>query len=420
MGKAKKQITRRDFLKKSGIAAGAVGASTLIPGYHVNAADPIRIGMTPDLTGVLASFGFWLDRSAKAATARINKAGGIGGRELEFIVEDTESKAPTGVRKTRKLIQRDKVDFVIGSHHSGICLATNPIFKELKTIGFPNGSSTLITGAKGNSYVFRMNESVLHEVSSASDWAITQGKRWTLLGLDYAWGQDQCNQWAKRVKALGGKAVDIIMVPLGTDNMVPYLSRIKVDQTDVIFMAFFSASAIAFVKQASNMGIFNKFKYVGTYDSVEGLDPSPFEGAFYHTPFPQRSADVPAAIKPYDKMLRATIGVDAEGTDKKRGTPSGVAHDALGWENIHLLKDAVEATGYKNKQKHTRDVIKWLQGHETKTGTGYPQGGKLIRAKDHQAFAPIYIQQVVDGNWKVRATVPMENGFYKAQGNWEI
>ena len=86
-----------------------------------------------------------------------------------------------------------------------------------------------------------MNESVLHEVSSASDWAITQGKKWTLLGLDYAWGQDQCKQWAKRVEALGGKAVDIIMVPLGTDNMVPYLSRIKVEQTDVIFMAFFSA-----------------------------------------------------------------------------------------------------------------------------------------------------------------------------------
>ena len=71
-------------------------------------------------------------------------------------------------------------------------------------------------------------------------------------------------------------------------------------------------------------------------------------------------------------------------------------------------------------RKHTRDVIKWLQGHETKTGTGYPQGGKLIRAEDHQAFAPIYIQQVVNGNWKVRATVPREKGFYKAQGNWKI
>lgn len=420
MAKSNKNITRRDFLKKSAIVAGAVGASTLIPGYHVNAADPIRVGATVDLTGVLADFGYWVNRSAKAAAEKINKEGGIGGRELVYIAEDTESKPPTGVRKTRKLIQRDKVDFVIGSHHSGICLACNPIFKELKTIGFPNGSSTLITGAKGNPYVFRMNESVLHEVYSASDWAIKQGKKWTLLGLDYAWGQDQCKQWAKKVKSYGGKAVDIIMVPLGTDNLVPYLSRINVKETEVVFMAFFSGSAVAFVKQAKNMGILNKFKYVGTYDSVEGLDPSPFEGNYFHTPFPQRSADVPAHLKASDKMLRAAIGVDAEGKDTKRGTPSGVAHDALGWDNIYLIKDIVEKTGYKNKSKHTRDVIKALEGHETKTGPHYPQGGKLIRAQDHQAFAPIYIQQVVGGKWKIVATVPREKGMYPPQGDLRI
>ena len=420
MGKLKKAITRRQFLKKSAVTAGAVGAASLIPGYHVNAADPIRVGSTVDLTGVLADFGYWVNRSAEAAVKKINSSGGIGGRELVYFKEDTESKPPTGVRKARKLIQRDKVDFVIGSHHSGICLACNPIFKELKTIGFPNGSATSITGAKGHPYVFRMNESVLHEVTSASDWAIRQGKKWTLLGLDYAWGQDQCNQWAKKVESLGGKALDKIMVPLGTDNLVPYLSRINVKETEVVFMAFFSGSAIAFAKQAKNMGIFDKFKYVGTYDSVDGLDPKPFEGSFFHTPFPQRSDQVPAPLKSYDAMLRMAIGVAPDGTDIKRGKPSGVAHDGLGWENMHLIKDAVVATGYKSKSKHTKDVIKWLEGHETKAGPGYPQGGKKIRAQDHQAFAPIYIQQVVNGSWEIKDTIPMEKGMYKPQGDLRI
>ncbi len=420
MGKLKKKITRRDFLKKSAVTAGAVGASTVIPGYHVNAADPVRVGATVDLTGVLAAFGFWVNRSAEAAVKKINASGGVGGRELVYIKEDTESKPSTGVRKARKLIQRDKADFVIGSHHSGICLACNPVFKELKTIGFPNGSATSITGAKGHPYVFRMNESVLHEVFSASDWAYKQGKRWTLLGADYAWGQDQTGQWAKKVKEMGGEAVDRILVPLGTDNLVPYLSRINVQKTEVVFMAFFGAMQVAFVKQAKNMGIFDKFKYIGTYDAIEGLDLAAFEGAYIHTPFPQRSADVPDPMKPYDKMLRDAIGVDAEGNDKKRGTPSGVAHDGLGWENIYVIKDAVEASGYKNKSKHTKDVIKWLEGHETKTGPHYPQGGKLIRAQDHQAFAPIYIQQVVNGKMKVVATVPREEGMYPPQGDLRI
>ena len=419
---SKKQINRREFLKKTGMAAGAVGASSLFPGVHVHAAEPLRLGMTADLTGVLADFGFFNARSARVAARLINEAGGVNGREIKLIIEDTESKPATGVRKTRKLIQRDKSDFVMGSHHSGICLASNPVFKELRTIGFPNGTATSITGAKGSPYVFRMNQSILHEVYSAAGWARKNlGKRWAFVGADMAWGQDQVRQWANRVKLFGGEVVTQIMIPVGADNMIPYLTRIDRKKVDVIFYALFAQGGVTFAKQAREMGFDEGFQFIVSYDSVEGVDATPFEGMWMHTPFPMRLVDVPEELRPYDAHLRKAIGVDEEGMEIKRGgRPTGHAHNVLGWEWVYLMRDAVKATGYKDKKKHTKDVIRFLQGHETKPSNAYPQGGKLIRAEDHQAFMDIYLQKVVNGKWVNLGRVGREEGIYPPQGNFKI
>jgi branched-chain amino acid transport system substrate-binding protein len=420
MNRPSKRLTRRDFLKKSGAAAAALGTAQFVRVPYTHAAPPIKIGVTAELTGALADFGFWNARSARAAIQRINEAGGIAGREVALIVEDTESKPPSGVRKTRKLIQRDGVDFIFGSHHSGICLACNPILQELQTVGFPNGAATSITGAKGNPWVFRMVQSVLHEVFSASAWALENlGKRWTLVGVDFAFGQDQVNQWAERVEHLGGKALDKIMVPVGTDNVLPYLSRINQRETEVLFHAFFSASAAAFIKQAGNIGLLEKFTFIGTYDSVEGLDPAPFEGSYFYTPFPQRLSQAPEDLRPYDATLRRAIGVDEDGVDLRRSRPSGHAHNVLGWELMHLIKNAVEKTGYKSK-KDSRDIIEFLQGHETVAGPQYPHGGKLIRAQDHQAFLDFYIQKVVNGKYELVGQAPREKGMYPPQGDLRV
>ena len=421
MKKEKPQITRREFLKESSVAAGLLGASALIPGFQVNAAEPLRVGMTPDLTGPLADFGYWISKAAQAATKRINESGGVAGRELVLIIEDTESKPATGVRKTRKLIERDQVDFVIGSHHSGISLACNPIHEELKTVGFPNGNATPITGEKGNPYVFRINPSVLQEVYAVGDWAMKNlGKRWTLMGADMAWGQDQVLQWSKRVEMHQGEVVDKLLVPFVTDNWVPFLSKINQQKTDVLFHAFLNISTPAFLKQAKEMGLLDKFKYFGTYDSSEGFDPAPFEGAYFQTPFPWRLSQVPTELRPYDAAFRKAINVDDEGWDRDRNRPSGHAHNYIGWENMYLIKEAVEKTGYKSKSQHTLDVIRFLQGFWYKPGPEYPTGRKLLRAEDHQTFGPVYIQQVRRGKFEVIGTIPLEAGMYPPLGNLKI
>jgi len=128
--------TRRSFL--TGLLAGGVFGQ----GFNLTimrdvmakpTGEPIRIGHQCDLTGGISSWGYWHDKAAKAAVEYLNQTTGIAGRPVELITEDTETNPPTGARKFRSLVQRSNADFVIGSVHSGVNLATVPIARELQT-----------------------------------------------------------------------------------------------------------------------------------------------------------------------------------------------------------------------------------------------------------------------------------------------
>src|SRR5260370_19808825 len=149
--------SRRSFLATAlgGGALSATASLTLTRDLFAQASGPIVIGHHCDLTGVISSWGFWHDKAAKAAVDLINKGGGISGRKVELVTEDTESNPAPGARKLRNLIQRSNAEFIVGSVHSGIMLAALPIATELKTIYFSTGESSDVTGSTGTQYSFR-------------------------------------------------------------------------------------------------------------------------------------------------------------------------------------------------------------------------------------------------------------------------
>ena len=132
---------------------------------------PIKIGMVADKTGGLAAYGYSHEKTVRAAVARINKEGGIAGRQVELYVEDTESKPSVGALKFRKLIETTGVDFVLDSNSSGVAIACAPIAKELKVPYFPCVSATEVAAEKGNRYVFQASTNVREEVTAAAKYA---------------------------------------------------------------------------------------------------------------------------------------------------------------------------------------------------------------------------------------------------------
>src|SRR2546425_1952025 len=166
-------FARRDFLKAG--AAGALASQGLWSAgaaFAKPSGQPIVIGHQCDLTGGFSSWGYWCDKAVKTAVSYLNENDGIAGRPGQYVAEDTESNPPTGARKFRSLVQRNRADFVIGSVHSGVCLASTAIAKELKTIYIPAAMAEEITGSQGNRYVFRVGSDTYSQAGARAPRAV--------------------------------------------------------------------------------------------------------------------------------------------------------------------------------------------------------------------------------------------------------
>src|SRR6266853_4493148 len=169
-----RKVSRRSFLQCA-LAGGAAAGSanlTLMKDLYAQASGPIVIGHHCDLTGVFTSWGFWHDKCAKAAIELINKGGGIAGRKVELVTEDTESNPAPGARKLRNLIQRSNAEFIVGSVHSGVMLAALPIASELKTPYFSTGEATEATGSKGTRFSFRTGTDTYSIAAASVPWCV--------------------------------------------------------------------------------------------------------------------------------------------------------------------------------------------------------------------------------------------------------
>jgi len=114
-------VGRRTILQAGAAIAAAQVTSPFIIGARGET--PVRIGMVDPFTGVYAAIAEGERVGAQLAAAEINKKGGILGRPLELLIEDSANDVGTGVQKTRKLIERDQVNFIVGDVNSGIAIA---------------------------------------------------------------------------------------------------------------------------------------------------------------------------------------------------------------------------------------------------------------------------------------------------------
>src|SRR5258708_5753957 len=139
-------LDRRTLLKSTAAIAAVQFSSPFI--IKARGETPVRIGMVDPLTGVYAAIAQGEVVGAKFAAEEINKKGGILGRPVELLIEDSANDVGTGVQKTRKLIERDQVSFIIGDVNSGIAIAMAQVTSEKKVLHIVSGGHTdPVTGA---------------------------------------------------------------------------------------------------------------------------------------------------------------------------------------------------------------------------------------------------------------------------------
>jgi len=405
-------ITRRRVL---GWGAGALGAATVLPSpwrAAFGAAKPYKIGSLQPLSGTAASGGVTALVGLQMAVDRINASGGINGRPIEIVVADDESKPDVARRKAEKLVVEDNIDVQVGGFLSNICLACMPVWEEAKVVNMISVClDTTLTTTKCNRYSFRPFDYAPAQAVAFAPYLVNKlGKKWHLAYADYAWGQSTRDAYAAEIKKAGGEIVGTTGIPLGTADMTPFLSKISGD-FDGLFGIFFGKDGITIGNQAYDLGLTKKYKWAGDGAVAEstnlpalGSKIEGFVGINRYLPVFDPPLNTPAHRKFFDDAVARLKKVDPSGPLPDRYVQSN-------YEAMNALKIGMEKSGFQGRQD-TDKLIAALEGLEMKEGDDFPQGDKLLRKEDHQAFLREFIFDIKDGKHRILETVAKDKTLY--------
>src|ERR1700674_2521989 len=204
---ASKKLTRRGAL--GAIAATSVAGAAGIPRVFAQDKSPIKIGVVLPLSGAYAAQGTAGAQGITLLAEQMNAKGGLLGRQIQVLVEDSQLKPQTAVVKATKLIQQDGCKFLMGEISGASTLALLEVAEREKTVMVtPYSSPEAVTGSRGTRYEFRTYSNAYIQAAIAVDYMTKAGaKKWGGLGADYAYGQDYANHLRRLLPQNGAQIV---------------------------------------------------------------------------------------------------------------------------------------------------------------------------------------------------------------------
>ena len=404
------EVTRRKFLKVLAMA-GVVSSVDILGPWDTRVfgrEKPIKIGHPDPLTGPYTTLGSWGLWGSMVAVDRINEAGGINGRPVEMIAEDTQGQVPMALRKIRKLVLKNEVDVIQGLTSSKVCLGCMPTARELKTL-FMAGicMATDITREAADRYTFRPYNNATIQAVAFSPWLVKNvGKKWHFAYVDYAWGQSEFKEFSLFIKKAGGEMLGATPIPHGTEDMMPYLSQVN-PKADGLHLSFAGHDAVIAVTQAAELGLTKKMGVAGPGAIIAASD----------LPAMGNAANGVMSVNRYPPVIEGPLDTPynrafhKEFTKVSKGKLSN-RYSLSNFEGVNFIKLAMQQVNYQDKAKDTTKMIEALEGMKVKEGPDFPQGDKFMRAEDHQVFCRQFICKAENGEIKVLDFVPLEDGIY--------
>jgi branched-chain amino acid transport system substrate-binding protein len=257
-------------------AALAAGAVNLAPPFIrlARAAETVKIGLNNPLTGTYAALGGNELIGAQLAVEQMNAKGGILGRQVELLSEDsTSGDAGTAVQKTRKLIERDGVNFILGNVNSALSLAMAQVTNEKGVLHIvPGGHTDAVTGASCHWNVFRVCNTTQTEANAVASVLLNKaGKKWYYITPDYAFGHTLQAGLEKAAARLGGTKLGGDLSPLGTTDFSSYLIKAQAAKPDVIIFTLAGDDMVNALKQAVQFGLDKTMHLGGAQQELEVL-----------------------------------------------------------------------------------------------------------------------------------------------------
>ena len=375
-------LDRRTLVK----AAAAAGVAQVAAPFVITAraADNVKFGLDDPLTGTYAEFGKNEQIGCELAIEQINAKGGILGRQAELLVEDsTSTDTGTAVQKGRKLIERDKVDFLLGNVNSAMAIALGQVSNEAKVLHIVTGGHTdSVTGTDCHWNVFRVCNTTRMETNSVSKTLFTKyGKKWYFITPDYAFGHTLQQGFEASLKEFGGTEVGADLTPLGATDFSSYLIKAQAANPDVIIMLVAGQDAVNALKQAVQFGLDKRFHIAGAQQELEvleGLPPNARIGTWVFEWY-WKQPDVPHVADFVDAIKKKT----------------GKVPTARHWFGFVATWTCALVA---NEQK-TLDAVKLakaLEGFKLPPEVALMPNAPFYRAGDHQLMPSLYVGHALE------------------------
>ena len=361
----------------------SAGAALAVSPFRINLLQAqeavIKIGFPVPLTGPYGAEAQDQVRAAQVAIAQFNDDGGLNGRKAELVVRDDKLNPGEAATRTLELVEKEKVNFVVGSLSAAVQLAINNVTKERGIIFNSISQSDAINEASDFSkYTF--HEALNPHLTSGAvgRYAFSKfGKKVAFLTADYAYGHEMVRGFLEVGKAYNIENLGDIRHPLGTSDFSTLLPRIQALKPDILCISNFGRDQQIVLKQATDFGVKKTTQIIApllSHASRVAAGPQAFDGVIGGCSFYWGIEDKFASTKAFNDAFRKMY-------DGKVPTDYG----ALGYGGVRTVLTAVKNAGSVDTDK----VIAALEALKY----DFYKGPQYYRKCDHQSVQSVLVIQ---------------------------
>jgi branched-chain amino acid transport system substrate-binding protein len=251
------RYNRRTLLKAGATFAGASALG--FPAIVRAQADKIKIGHLTPLTGFLGALGTYAQLGIRLAAEEINASGGVMGRQLDILSEDSVNPS-TAATKAQRMLDQDGVAFLMGEINSASALTIMQVAERNKRLFVQIGArSDALRGKNCNKYTFHVdipNTVMVNAVGKALvREKMVKDKKFFTLTADYIFGHDLLNAAKRFFAANGGNLIGDELVATDVTDFSPYLLKIRQAQPDVVCSNLAGNQVTTLIKQYAEFGL---------------------------------------------------------------------------------------------------------------------------------------------------------------------
>ncbi len=379
------------FICIAGVAAGGSGEG--------GSGDTYKIGFIGPLTGDNANYGIRCSNAAKLAISEINAAGGIGGKQLELIAEDSEGTVDKALASYEKLAYMDEVCAIIGPVFTSPALAVAQRCQEDGIVMIsPSATHKDVTAqpatnADGLNYVFRTvpSDALQSEVAGHYFYEVLGYRNLASLYAMNDYSQGLALGMKETFEALGGKVVAEETCMVGDKDFRTQLTQIKAANPEAIYIPNYTVEDAQILEQAAQLGVAVQFLSSDGFSDPEiyNLAPDFTDGVVYVGP---AQAEASSILTDFQAAYGEAYNGDA---------PDSFATNS--YDATYIIAGAIERAGSADT-KAIRDEVAATKDFQGANGImNFAANGDLVASQgvyEVDGITPVYVGsfQVVDGH----------------------